>query len=521
MQRRTRAAVAGAASLLVLVTAGCGGAEPIAADRDGSTPTVPPPATTSSTTPSPSPTEPPASTDAPTSEPPVEPSGGDPVIPSAAELKAGKSQPVEDPYYPEMSNPEVDALHYYLDLAWDGTTLAGTTTVTIRRAAPADSVRLDLSGALLVSAVELDGAPIDFEQSGDGLVMATGPLEDASTYTLTIEYSGTPVPTPAPSLRRDMTDGLGWVVDSDATVHTFQEPYGAFTWYPVNDHPSDEALYDAAITTVGDDVGVFNGELVSAEPTATGTTNSWHVDEPVASYLTTIAIGPYTEHTATTPSGMEISYWLLPRDEGLLSNLETEGSAAFEWLEKHAGPYPFSTLGVVIVGGSSAMETQTMITMSRGAASRPDAVLLHEMSHQWYGNSVTPLDWQGVWLNEGWAMYMQQWYETDTGLPPFAGGIDRWRRYDQMSRLISGPPGDYNPESFGDTNIYLSPAMMLDEIRQRVGDAKFEKLVKAWPAEHENENVDRQTFEAWLNGKTGRNFGPLLRKWLDSAKTPR
>jgi len=433
----------------------------------------------------------------------------------------GRSTPVEDPYYPDTSNPEFDALHYFLNLSWDGLTLTGSTTITFRTTEDVGEFRLDLSAALEVDQVEVDGRGVEFSQQDDGLSVVTEGLETGATHTVVIDYTGRPEPTPAPSGRGDMTEGLGWNTSADGSVYTFQEPYGAFTWYPVNDHPSDEALYDARITTGGDDVGVFNGEFLGTSQSDDLTVARWHVDEPVASYLTTIAIGPYTEHVDTTPSGMEISYWLKPSDLDLLEALEVEGAESFEWLEEHAGEYPFSTLGVVVVDGSSAMETQTMITMSRGAAERPDAVLEHEMAHQWYGDSVTPIDWQGVWLNEGWAMYMQQWYETDTGRPPYAGGISQWRTYDVVSRLSSGPPGDYDPQSFGDTNIYLGPAMMLDEIRKRIGDEEFEELVKSWPAEHENENVSRADFTRWVNDKTGQDLTPLIDRWLDSPRTPR
>jgi aminopeptidase N len=381
-------------------------------------------------------------------------------------------------------------------------------------------VRLDLADELEVSAVDLDGESIDFEQADDGLVMQTGDLEADSQHTATISYAVEPAPTKAPSLRTDMGEGLGWQTDELGNVFTFQEPYGAFTWYPVNDHPSDEALYDARITTHDGDVGVFNGKLEATDREGDTTVNTWHLAEPAASYLTTIAIGPYTEHVEKTPGGMDISYWLTDLDEHKLEPLAEEGGNAFDWLVKHAGPYPFETLGVVVVAGNSAMETETMITMSSSAVEREDAVLQHEMAHQWFGDSLTPRTWQGVWLNEGFAMYYQQWYETDMNRQPYGGGLAQWSYFDQLSRVLSGPPGDYNPESFGASNVYLSPALMLDMIRQRVGDKKFERLLIAWAREHEGQTVDRETFTTWLNEKTGRDFTPLIARWLDSKKTP-
>ncbi len=440
--------------------------------------------------------------------------------PTAAELRTARSTPVEDPYYPGTSNPEVDALHYQLRLDWRGSTLTGDTTLTFRAARRTGHIRLDLSRALHVSEVRLDGSLIGYRQSRKGLLMDTHRLRVDTVHVVEIVYAGTPHSTPAPSSRSDATEGLGWNVDSRGSVHTFQEPYGAFTWYPVNDHPSDKALYDAAITTHGRDVAVFNGELAKRRRTGHKTVSRWHLEEPAASYLVTLAIGPYRRTVAITRSGMRISYWLQPRDAALLPALEAEGAKAFRWLEAHAGPYPFSTLGVVVVGGDSAMETQTMITMSRSAVGRSDAVLEHEMAHEWYGDSVTPLDWRALWLNEGWAMYMQQWYERNQGRPVYAGGILHWRRLDQQSRNRSGPPGDYNPDNFADLNVYLGPAMMLDAIRMRVGNRAFRSIAKAWPADHASATVDRRTFTRWLRRQTDVRFATLLHRWLDSDRTP-
>jgi aminopeptidase N len=444
-----------------------------------------------------------------------------PVEPTRAGLQSARSRPVEDPYYPGTSNPEFDALHYLLKLDWNGTRLKGRATIMFRAAVTTRQVRLDLSHALRAQSVRLDGRQVAYTQSGDAIVMRTGRLRKNTRHVVTIDYAGVPHSTPAPSRRSDLAEGLGWNVDRRGSVYTFQEPYGAFTWYPVNDQPSDKALYDAVISTHGRDVAVFNGDLVSRSRHGSTTVSRWHLDAPAASYLTTLAIGPYSRSVVTTGSGMDIAYWVLPRDRSTLRILETEGSNAFDWLVAHAGPYPFDSLGVVVVDGDSAMETQTMITFGRTELSRPDSVLEHEMAHQWFGDSLTPRTWRDLWLNEGWAMYMEQWFERTTHRQPYAGGITHWRHLDQQSRDRSGPPASYDPQTFGDLNVYLGPAMMLDAIRIRIGDSAFDRLVKAWASQQAHSTVSRAVFTRWLQADTGRRFRPLLHAWLDSARTPR
>lgn len=443
--------------------------------------------------------------------------------PLSADGKGGKgySHPVEDPYYPAKSNPEVDALHYNLGLSWDGTRLRGDVQVRFRAAIATDGIRLDLIHSLKVTSVDLDGAPVDAIQRGDGLLVDTGDLAKNSVHVVAITYSGRPHTVEAPSHRGDQGEGLGWTLDQDGNVYTFQEPYGAYTWFPVNDHPSDKAMYDAQITVPKGDTGIFNGVLRGQHPAgAKATTFDWHLDSPAASYLTTIAIGPYKAHHDTMADGTPATYWVLPRDEDDLAKLTSQSQQAFTWLLDHAGPYPFSTFGTVVTGGSSAMETQTLVTMSRPALDRPDAVVEHEMAHQWYGDAISPRNWLGVWLNEGWAMWMQQAFETYRGGYQYLGGMDNWWPYDEASRQESGPPGHWDRQSFGDLNIYLGPAMMLDRIRRQIGNAEFTRLSKDWVLEHRYGVVDRDEFITWVNAETGKDFTRLIDKWLDSEHTP-
>ncbi len=442
---------------------------------------------------------------------------------SPDQYKAALSHPVEDSAYPQTSNPEVDSLHYGLVLGWDPErrVLTGKETLIFRAAESVGRIRLDLASAMHVTSVTLDGSAVGHQQSRDGLVVATGPLSSGSDHVAVIAYDGTPRPTAAPSTRSDQGAGLGWSTEPDGTVYTFQEPYGAYTWYAVNDHPSDKAFYDVTITTPARWQGVFNGQLVSSATSGQVRINTWHLDSPAASYLTTIAIGPYRQYKDTGPGGLPISYWVMDKDRGELPLLRRDSRKAIGWLVAHLGPHPFSTLGVVIVGGQSAMETQSLITMSAGALQRPDAVLAHEYAHSWYGDSVGPSDWKALWLNEGFAMYVQGWFEQSTGHYQYAGGIDHWRALDQRFRDEAGPPGEPDPRQFASANVYICPALMLDAIRKRIGDRRFEAMMRAWPADHAYSDQNRASFVRWLNQFTGRNLTPLVNRWLDSPTTPR
>ncbi len=99
-----------------------------------------------------------------------------------------------------------------------------------------------------------------------------------------------------------------------------QEPFGAFTWYPVNDQPADKALYDITVHVPAPWTGIANGRLVDLATTDDVTTTSWQLTEPASSYLLTLAVGDYVHSSNTTSSGLRVDYWT-PR--GMVQGLET------------------------------------------------------------------------------------------------------------------------------------------------------------------------------------------------------
>jgi aminopeptidase N len=427
---------------------------------------------------------------------------------------AGLSEPVEDRVYPRVGDPGVDALHYYLDLAWDpdDRELTATEALTFRATRDADLVRLDLSPELTVGRVELDGEPVDFDRRGKDLLVRTEVIAD-DRYLLSFDYTGTPRPVDAPTTRADVP-ALGWTTTDDGSVWTMQEPYGAYTWYAVNDQPSDKALYDVTLTAPDPMVGVSNGELTSRTRSGGSTVTEWHLAEPAAAYLMTVAFGDYVTDEVRSASGVPVSVWLPRPLADRMPQLRRDTVAALDWTEDLLGPYPFDTLGFLFVDSTSGMETQTMITLGSTDYTFSMPVLVHEVVHQWWGDQVTPRDWRDLWMNEGMTMYLQAMWESENGGTPLEQRMDEWAAAGQQLREETGPPAAYDKAAFAEPNVYYLPAVMWHDVRAEIGDEAFFRLARAWPASRDNDNADYDEILRWWSQRSGTDLEPLFRAHL-------
>ncbi len=437
------------------------------------------------------------------------------------DLTLGRSTPVADPYYPDYGNPNIDVLHYGLDLTWspDDQELAGVAVVTLRATRDnLNAVVLDFGRALNTTTVTVDGgAPRSVDHVGDDLTIGLStPLSADEQVRLDIHYSGQPEPTGGPLLRETL--GLGLVSFGDGRAYAFQEPFGAFTWFPANDHPSDEALYDARLTVPDGWSAVTSGNFIGQEVADGHAVFHWQSTEPIATYLIALAFDRYEMRQASGPHGISLSYWF-PDDLDSPARAELDQIPGhISWLEERIGPYPFDSGGVVVVGVPIGMESQEMISLAPDVVTGP--VLVHELAHMWFGDAVTPRTWQDVWLSEGFATYLQVLWESESTGRPLESHLEEWRLEDQQYRDDAGPPGQFDPQAALARNVYRPPALMLHEIRLRLGDEEFFAMLSAWASEHRHTTQDRASFTTWLNDRTGQDFSVLIADWLDSPTTP-
>lgn len=411
-------------------------------------------------------------------------------------------------------HPETDVRSENLDLTWNGTTLTGRAAITAAATASTSSLSLDLQAPLTVTKATVDGRAVQVQRSGHVATFDTGALTPGREVTLVIDYSGTPQPVKASTTRTDNAEGLGWITRPDGSVTTFSEPYGTSTWAPVNETPSDKAVFSTTVTTPAKQVGVVNGTPCSGQPqaSATGTTtSSWRAREPMAPYLLSLNIGDYRPHEIALAGGRTATVYARPADEALVPGLEDALPWAYSWLTDRLGAYPLENLAVVLTGGSSALETQGLLTLStQSVMSDARGVLVHELSHQWFGDTVTPRTWNDLWLSEGAAMFVQ----VQAG----HGGVGDavWKTC--ASRVsVEGQVSAPKPGHFAEATPYMCGASMFSELRDQIGEDAFWKAMAGWVSSRRFGVATREDFAAYWQKATGKDPRPTLARWFDHA----
>ena len=196
--------------------------------------------------------------------------------------------------------------------------------------------------------------------------------------------------------------------DRDEVV-AMNEPHMATWWFPANDQPLDKASVDVSITVPADKKVIANGVLVGRTQHGATATTHWRAVEPMATYLAFFAAGDFAiekgrAHGFSFYNAVSRRLDAGTEQQGL--RMMRNNARITAWLQDQLGHYPFATTGGLVTSLPVyfALENQTRPTYF----SDPDiATVVHELAHQWFGDSVAVERWRDIWLNEGFATYAQ------------------------------------------------------------------------------------------------------------------
>ena len=441
---------------------------------------------------------------------------------------------------PYAGNGGYDVTNYRLDLAVDMASgfMEGVASIEAVALIDLSQFNLDLVGmdvgAVSVSTSGWEEDVSTTRERRELVIDNVQVIPRGTAFSVTVAYSGSPAPLPAEAGPFDP----GWI-GSSSQVFVYSEPDGAAGWFPSNDHPIDRAPLEISVTVdSGWDV-VSGGSLVEIAAVGDGTVrHTWRMRDPVAPYLVPLAIGRFDSRTEPD-QGRSITTWFPEGiDTALLEPFRLQGEM-IDLFEARFGPYPMESVGALVVESDfrAALETQTLPTYTTASLVWGEVVVAHELSHQWFGNSVALEQWDDIWLNEGFATMAQWlWLEHRHGIDVYDAEVAKaFSTISGLALTESGTPaqeaGRRAQDAFpppdhprkGDLfngSVYLRGGLALVALRDLVGDDAFFTFIGDYVSEVSGRTVSTESFIDLVDAGLGGDAAGLVASWVSDRQVP-
>jgi aminopeptidase N len=419
--------------------------------------------------------------------------------------------------------------HYdvtYYELELDMPTGSGDMSGVVRmhlRSLEDDLSQLELHAGdnLTLGQVTVDGQAATHTHDGDHYVVTLPQALDAGQAAV-LETHYTAVHGGGGVLAATRTNvQTGQLVE---TLTTQAEPWDARRFWPCRDEPIDKAdSLLARITTQDYNTVVSNGVMRSNTTHPDGTrTVTWFEERPMVTYLFSVCIAPYNHRNDTWEYGgyeMPMDDWswgLSPSEQQFVSQTGLDALDVFSDL---FGIYPYveQKYGHAQYTWGGAMEHQSVSSMGF----YNQAVIAHELMHQWFGDKVTCESFHHIWLNEGWATYGEAlFFESIGGSQTLHDYMDFEEYYGPGTVYVESP----ETESIFDGNLsYAKGAWVLHMLRHVMGDNAFFAGARNYLGGTEDTHyrtVDTEEFQGFMEAAYGDTLGYFFSQWLHGEYYP-
>ncbi len=433
--------------------------------------------------------------------------------------------------YFNLSAQNLDVLHYNLSLSIRNFTqknIQGNAHILYDLKQSADSIFFEIN-KLTVDSVVYHQQKLNFTQRGDSLWIKFANVINPQIDSIQIFYSGEP--------GKD-SGNLGGFYFQDSTyafnigVSYYNDPHNfGKAWFPCRDNFKDKATYSYHIHVDSGMTAVCGGLLQKIDTLQDHSLiYHWNLGTPISTYLASVAVANYKAFEDTVLSinnqVIPIGIYALPSDTSRIKGTFANLKSAFHIYEELFGPFRFERIGYVVVPFSAgAMEHAGNIAYPRNLLSGTtflDYLMVHELSHNWFGNLVTCDYQENMWLNEGWANYCEplffEFFQNKTAYKDYVRAL-----HEDVLRRAHILDGSYLPLSpmpaqntYG-TTTYKKGATTIHTLRNYLDDSLFFGASKYYLNQHAFSHASTEDFQLAFEQFTNQNLTKFINDWV---KTP-
>ncbi len=413
---------------------------------------------------------------------------------------------------------------------WTNHAVVGSTTLTIAGLPGASPLRTAVidAGDMQISRVTSDGASLRFNYSNNQLsIQLPRALASGQKISFTVDYVGV-----------NRTKGA-YFRPAKHIVWTQGETEDNHYWVPTYDFPNDKTTWEFYIWTRKDERALSNGRLAGSR--AVGDSIEWHwvQDKPASTYLMTCVIGDYVVLQDTPWRDVPIGYWTYPDSiEAARRGFAKTPQAVDVFSRKTGVAYPWAKYDQIVIPEFQYGGMENVTATSQNDAeilhptwSEPQAnsvdLMSHELGHQWFGDLLTTRSWAHIWLNEGFATFMEEiFHEENFG--PDEGAYDRLLAHEQAIEgdrrarrpIVWGKWVNDPIEVFFTGHIYQKGATVLQMLRHQFGDSVFWRGINRYATSHAYDNVVSDDLRRAFEETTGTDLKAFFDQWVYGAGFP-
>jgi aminopeptidase N len=429
-----------------------------------------------------------------------------------------------------IAQSKIDVLHYRFEISLsdNSDTIKGKAAIIVKFLEETDQLSFDLitvtdgKGMTVISVMENpDDNKMFLSSHINNKVIISLPQKKkiGETTTFFIRYKGIPA------------DGL--IIDKNKYGHrTFfadNWPNRAHHWIPCVDDPADKATVEFVVTAPSHYQVISNGIQVEESnlPDNKKITH-WKEEVPLPTKVMVIGAADFAVNHAGVVNCIPVSSWVYPENkkEGFYDYAQATDILAF--FISYIGPYPYKKLANVqsktVFGG---MENAGAIFYNEHSVTgnrQEEALVAHEIVHQWFGNMATEKSFAHLWLSEGFATYLTHIFiESKYG----ADSLNKEMAADRQTIIdfakAWGKPvvDSVSPlKQLLNPNSYQKGSWVLHMLRRQLGDSVFHKIVRNYYDQYKGKNASTEDFKTVTEKISGKKLDAFFKQWLFTAGLP-